>query len=665
MRLFRSLLAVMTVLLGRAIRGPHRAAVRNVLCRRRARDVGSAAWRRISLARERTTDADCMSMADKYEKLRALRDELAGIDPVQSSSVESWAKQATPFVRAVFSDELDAFNLLLAPAASDPEGARQRVLTFLDERLATLKIEHDAKPRRPVPPVSEVKRNDPKAVIRSHFAKDAAIPIAFGQMRVEGGVLGEGGNGLVFRVRLEGAAAAKVLTEAVGSKPSEKLVRFRREYWRLVRMPPHAGIVRFYHFEEIEVQGARFPVIIMERCAGSLKKSRSDGAKPASAGDLAGFIYFICPVLDHIHKHGIIHRDLKPENILVREDGTFALADFGIAWFDPELFSGDRLTEANDRLGNFMFMAPEQSDARTQPSAATDFFAVGQILYWLVFNDVIRGTGHKKLGDHDGSLAPFDGIIERCIRQDPKDRFQSGTEILEALTGAAKEREQRRADHELLETLENFERLLASCALGKRGVIDLSAPPDIERVMNKLAAGLSLKLWWTRGHSNNEIRRIRKEKDCWLVNSFELDIDRAWVVRRSHSADHCFVVLRSKGMPPFQIAHPSVNAELHAACLYKGTYIHPNEAEDGFALIDGNVVELDGTDELRERPMGAYFLFVATAYNPILLPGRYGSADQLVTEFVERHEQSGAAVTEDELRAFFKLERHPTSLMYQ
>lgn len=117
-------------------------------------------------------------------------------------------------------------------------------------------------------------------------------------------------------------------------------------------------------------------------------------------------------------------------------------------------------------------------------------------------------------------------------------------------------------------------------------------------------------------------------------------------------------------MPPFPIGAPSPEPELHCAGVYQGTCISPSEAEDGFATIDGQVVELDGTQEIRERPMRPYFLFIATNSNPVLVPHQYGDADHRIAEFIKLHEQSDVDVTQEELQAFFRLPRHPRSEMH-
>ena len=467
----------------------------------------------------------------KYDRLSALRQELEKIDASEWSGVEAWSKRAAGFARGVFGDHLDTFQALIADPEHNTAAAKQKLLAFLDERLSAFALDRNAKPPKALAPpastASTASIDDPKDTIRRYLTKNPRVPTAFGEMTIEGGAIGEGGNGLVYRALLEGPVAAKFLTEPAGMMPGEKLIRFRREYSRLVRIPPHPGIVRFYHFAEIEVDGSRFPVIVMERCDGSLKRRKPNEAKRASAEELDAFLAFMCPVLDHIHRHGIIHRDLKPENILIRADGSLALADFGIAWFDPALFSGERVTEANNRMGNFMFMAPEQMDSKAPPTPATDIYAVGQILYWLVTGDVIRGTGHKKLASFDASLGRFDSIVERCVQQDPKSRFQSGKDLLDALAGDAMARAAYAEDQKMLERLQGFERLLARVAPGKYGVVEFADPDDIHRLITQLAVSLSLNLWWTRGLSNLGIRRIFQEDQYWVLNTFELDIDRA------------------------------------------------------------------------------------------------------------------------------------------
>lgn len=88
-----------------------------------------------------------------------------------------------------------------------------------------------------------------------------------------------------------------------------------------------------------------------------------------------------------LYRYQITHRDLKPENILIDEKERFYLADFGIAKFiDSEL------TKDHDRMANYRFSAPEQKEPEASSSIASDMYAIGQILFWILEKHTYEGT---------------------------------------------------------------------------------------------------------------------------------------------------------------------------------------------------------------------------------------------------------------------------------
>ena len=46
----------------------------------------------------------------------------------------------------------------------------------------------------------------------------------------------------------------------------------------------------------------------------------------------------IIDCMELVHRKGIVHRDLKPQNILLDEKLNIVIADFGIAYYNPEIF---------------------------------------------------------------------------------------------------------------------------------------------------------------------------------------------------------------------------------------------------------------------------------------------------------------------------------------
>ena len=139
--------------------------------------------------------------------------------------------------------------------------------------------------------------------------------------------------------------------------------------------------------------------------------------------------------LKYIHKLGITHRDLKPQNILIDEDGKINISDFGIAYYDPDNFVLTGHTVKHDRLANYDFSAPEQRNAKYIPNATTDIYAFGQIIQWLVFGETHKGTNRKKLMKkyNTKKMKQLDKIVDKCLSNDPKDRYQSFEEIEENL----------------------------------------------------------------------------------------------------------------------------------------------------------------------------------------------------------------------------------------
>ena len=193
--------------------------------------------------------------------------------------------------------------------------------------------------------------------------------------------LGEGSFGKVFSVQDDqGYQFALKLLKLWEVHPDirEVLVsRFDMEY-ETGRINSHYLVHSVNHGF---VQGN--PYIVMEYCSGGdlihIQNNQSlDYAKVAT---------HVLQGLGDLHKHGKVHRDLKPENVLLKNNGNFALTDFGI--------SGDRnkrMTERNimgrpkQLFGTYAYMPPEQLSPRKDATVlpTTDIFSFGVMMYQLL-----------------------------------------------------------------------------------------------------------------------------------------------------------------------------------------------------------------------------------------------------------------------------------------
>jgi len=513
-------------------------------------------------------------------------------------------------------------------------------------------------PRRKVKTPAKHSELTIQKAVQAFMTKGAAANTNLGPITVEGSVIGQGGNALVYPVDFCGPAVVKILLDDVGQGVSRKARRFFDEYRRLVRVPQHGSIVRLFHFDTLMINEYNLPAIIMERCKHSLARHWTPPKRP-SPEDLQQFLEQICEALDRIHSHGIVHRDLKAENILVREDGTFCIADFGIAWFDPKAHHRSATSRTGERLANFKFSAPEQfAKKKTPVTGGADIYALGQLIYWAVTGETVRGTDFPSLASVDKSYAAFDPVAEKMLRQDPAMRPQSGAAVLQLLRGDPREKRKHQHRSHVRASLEELANRLGRALPGKPGISHLTDRTDIDRVLSVLGVEPpSYELWWTKGGKNHPVSKLIKFDDgLWLMDHEELDVTDLWVMRPPGKIDHAFVLLRSNARPPFGI-YPSSEPGTEPrelAALFDGRWVNYDEYQDRHTIVDGAAVPLIGA-EVRGRHLVPQYIFLATKFNPVLVPTPRSNADFVVDELIKKY-ANGGTVDEEELWGLRELE---------
>lgn len=90
----------------------------------------------------------------------------------------------------------------------------------------------------------------------------------------------------------------------------------------------------------------------------------------------------VTDTLDFLHASGVLHLDLTPNNILVREDGSPAILDFGLARWHGTRPLGTRAV-GSGVAGTLSYIAPEVLLGR-QPTAASDWYSLGIVLFRLL-----------------------------------------------------------------------------------------------------------------------------------------------------------------------------------------------------------------------------------------------------------------------------------------
>ncbi len=150
--------------------------------------------------------------------------------------------------------------------------------------------------------------------------------------------------------------------------------------------------------------------------------------------DTVIFLTDMLGVLEYIHGAGIIHRDLKPHNIMRRKsDGNLVLIDFGIV---KNIRSSDSLPESSSRtagIGTQGYTPIEQWYGRPVP--ASDLYALGMTAIQALtgvhpyFLPIEAKSNQVQWKEFATVGTPLAAILNRMVREDYRDRYQSAAEV--------------------------------------------------------------------------------------------------------------------------------------------------------------------------------------------------------------------------------------------
>ncbi len=234
-----------------------------------------------------------------------------------------------------------------------------------------------------------------------------------------------------FDRRLEVHRAIKVLSPAYAAHP-EIRKRFLAEARTTARLA-HQNIVMAH---DIGADGDRL-FIVMELVEGGSIWDRMRETGPLTPLKALEVMAALLPALALAHEQGVIHRDIKPGNILVAKDGTYKLADFGIARVAE---TENNQTRTGSLLGTPAYMAPEQWNGTKELDGRADLFAMAATLYSLLTLQTPQDLHIPESQDEQlRSLPePIRNLIARAVRYRPADRFSGAMDMLEAVHGAAR-----------------------------------------------------------------------------------------------------------------------------------------------------------------------------------------------------------------------------------
>ena len=280
-------------------------------------------------------------------------------------------------------------------------------------------------------------------------------------------VIARGGMGVVYKARQLGLNRIVALKMVLAGKyaSSQDLERFWREAEAVASLS-HPNIVQVYEIGRHD----GYPFFSLEHVdGGTLAEFLKTGPLPHRGA--AVLAEQLAKAMRVAHENQIIHRDLKPANILLagrpdscdppaensrttqfaaalsrpsRTDSNWVpkITDFGVA---KRLNETGGLTATGIVAGTPQYMAPEQAlaDPKNPPSAASDIYSIGVILYECltgrvpidgdngadVMRRVIREVPAPPGRHRPGIPRDLETICLKCLEKQPRLRYQSASEL--------------------------------------------------------------------------------------------------------------------------------------------------------------------------------------------------------------------------------------------
>lgn len=285
--------------------------------------------------------------------------------------------------------------------------------------------------------------------------------------------LGAGGMGEVYQARdsrLDRTVAIKILPSSLSGVP-ELRARFEREA-RVISQLNHPHICALYDIGRDN--GTDY--LVLEYLQGqTLAEEIANG--PLSIQKALTIALEIGDALDRAHRAGIVHRDLKPGNVVLTRTGA-KLLDFGLAKSYATVMPTTLtvtmttpLTASGAILGTFQYMSPEQIEGG-EVDGRSDLWAFGCTLYeMLTGKPAFHGkteasligailkddpppisgilgqrattpvpsstTSGSTTQPGDGLSRALDRLVGRCLAKAPEDRWQTASDLVEALRWTA------------------------------------------------------------------------------------------------------------------------------------------------------------------------------------------------------------------------------------
>ena len=265
------------------------------------------------------------------------------------------------------------------------------------------------------------------------------------------GVLGQGGMGVVYRVRqLSTGRSLAVKRARLSASDSRRRFLAELQLWIDLPAHPHLAPCRFFRTVEDEV------VIFTDLAGGGSLLDWIVRGQLGSARDILDVAIQVARGLHALHERGLVHQDVKPANVLMSADGLVQVTDFGLARARARLLQPSPAEEGQSILVSsgamtLAYCSPEQ-ELQRPVSRRTDIWSWGVLVLEMFAGRVpcceSGGARAARVLERYRAEPPGRGermpdavaeVLELCFRPDPAERWSSLAEVEELLAGAYRE----------------------------------------------------------------------------------------------------------------------------------------------------------------------------------------------------------------------------------
>jgi serine/threonine-protein kinase PpkA len=244
--------------------------------------------------------------------------------------------------------------------------------------------------------------------------------------------IGEGGMASIFLAQQAEGGPPQVLKVMQLGKAVEAdgLQRFIQEYALLAQLQ-HPNVARIFR-QDFSVAHAYIAMEYFPQ--GDLRARMKAG--PLDPATAISYLKQAAAGLAAIHDVGIVHRDLKPDNLMLRQDGSLALADFGVA-----KQTAMKITDTGDGdiVGTPYYLSPEQALGQSV-DARCDIYSLGVLAFELLTGrkpyhansaqELLRMHVHDPVPLLPPEHAQLQAVMESMMAKDREQRYPSATTLL-------------------------------------------------------------------------------------------------------------------------------------------------------------------------------------------------------------------------------------------